>query len=159
MTVCSLFLGRMVSGAGNDLADTLFVFAGILPWTLFARAVSSASQSLVGSQNLITKFKFPKSIIPMGAIAAGVIDFGMLLLLTLFCGVLPGWVHFLAPLLVLVLIVTALGVGTLLSAWTIAYRDFRPVVPFLEQLWRFAAGAMICRWKPESVRTGWRYCR
>jgi lipopolysaccharide transport system permease protein len=142
MVVFSLFLGRMVGGTEIDLPYPLFVFAGILPWTFFSNAVSSASQSIVGSQNLVTKVYFPRLIIPMGAVAAGLVDFGIafgvLLVLMLFFGVLPGSGLLLAPLLALALIIAALGVGTLLSALTVAYRDFRHVVPFMVQLWMFA---------------------
>jgi len=142
MVVFSLFLGRMAGVSSTEIPYPLFVFAGILPWTFFANAVSSAGGSIVGSQNLVTKVYFPRLIIPMGAVAAGLVDFGiafgMLLVLMPCYGVLPGFGLLLVPLLALLLVIAALGVGTLLSALTVAYRDFRYVVPFMVQLWMFA---------------------
>jgi len=120
----------------------LFVFAGILPWTFFANGITAAGQSVVGSQNLVTKVYFPRILIPMGAIGAGVVDFliayGLLLVMMLCWGVWPGAGMLLIPLLLVGLTIAALGVGALLSALTVAYRDFRHIVPFMVQLWMFA---------------------
>jgi lipopolysaccharide transport system permease protein len=142
MVVFSLFLGRM---AGIDTGDTpypLFVFAGVLPWLFFANALSSASQSVVGNERLVTKIYFPRLIIPMASVAAALVDFfvafGMLLVLMLYYGVCPSGGIVLVPLLLAGLVLSALGIGTLLSALTVAYRDFRYVVPFAVQLWMFA---------------------
>lgn len=144
MVVFTLFIGRM-AGAADQIKDypyPLFVFAGLLPWTFFANAISSSGQSVVASQNMVTKVYFPRLIIPMGAVGAGLVDFavafGMLLVMMLGYGVLPGWGLLLAPVLLVLLVLTALGVGALLAALTVAYRDFRYVVPFAVQLWMFA---------------------
>jgi lipopolysaccharide transport system permease protein len=146
MVVFTLFLGRLADPAAA-LPYPLFVFAGLLPWTFFANAINAAGSSVVGSQNLVTKVYFPRLIIPMGAVGAGLVDFviafGMLLVMMLIYGVqgyavLPGWGLLLVPLILLCLVVAALGVGTLLAALTVAYRDFRHVVPFMVQLWMFA---------------------
>jgi lipopolysaccharide transport system permease protein len=146
MVVFSLFLGRMAGVSTGELPYPLFVFAGLLPWTFFASAIGSAGQSVVGSQNLITKVYFPRLIIPMGAVGASLVDFAvaftMLFGMMAFYGVPPGWTVVLLPLIVLGLVVAALGVGTLLSALTVAYRDFRYVVPFMVQLWMFATPAV-----------------
>ena len=78
----------------------------------------------------------------MGAVGAGLVDFaiafGLLLVMMVWYGVAPGWSFVLVPFLTLGLVIAALGVGTLLSALTVAYRDFRHVVPFMVQLWMFA---------------------
>lgn len=142
MIVFSLFLGRLGNMSSGDVPYPLFAFAGLLPWTFFATAVSQAGSSVVGSQNLVTKVYFPRLFIPTGAVAAALVDlavaFGMLLVMMLWYGVLPGWGLLMVPFLVLGLTVAALGVGVLLSALTVAYRDFRYVVPFMVQLWMFA---------------------
>ena len=142
MVVFSLFLGRLGNMSSGDAPYPLFVFAGLLPWTFFATAVSQAGGSVVGSQNLVTKVYFPRLFIPMGAVAAALVDlavaFIMLLALMLYYGVLPGAGMFMTPLLVIGLTVAAMGVGIMLSALTVAYRDFRYVVPFMVQIWMFA---------------------
>jgi lipopolysaccharide transport system permease protein len=142
MAVFTMFLGQLASVPSGDFPYPLFVFAGLLPWTFFANALTSASQSIVGSQNLVTKVYFPRLIIPISAVAVGLVDlviaFGMLLVLMGWYGVWPGPGFVLVPLLALALMVAASGIGILLSALTVAYRDFRYVVPFLVQLWMFA---------------------
>jgi lipopolysaccharide transport system permease protein len=145
MLVFTLFLGRL-GAASSDLPYPLFVFAGLLPWTFFAGAVTAASQSVVGNQGLVTKVYFPRLLIPVSAAGAPLVDFGitsvLLLGMMLAYGVVPGWGALLVPALVLGLVVAALGVGALLAALTVAYRDFRHVVPFLVQVWMFATACI-----------------
>jgi lipopolysaccharide transport system permease protein len=142
MIVFSVFFRRMGADANAGVPYQLFVLAGLLPWLFFANAVSAASQSVIGSQNLITKVYFPRLFIPFGAVGAGLVDLivscVLLLPFMVYHGVLPGWGVVLLPLLLGGLVVAAMGVGTLLSALTVGYRDFRHVVPFLVQLWMFA---------------------
>lgn len=142
MVVFSLFFGRLAEMQSGGTPYPLFVFAGLLPWFFFSNAITSAGTSVVGSQNLVTKVYFPRLIIPLGAVGASLVDFViafvMLLALMLFYGVVPGWSLLLAPLVASLLLIAATGVGTLLAALTVAYRDFRYVVPFMVQLWMFA---------------------
>jgi lipopolysaccharide transport system permease protein len=142
MAVFTLFLGRVAAAPSGAGEYPLFVFAGLLPWTFFANAISSSSQSVVGSQNLVTKVYFPRLVIPVSAVGAALIDFavafGMLIAMMLWYGVVPGWGALFAAVVMLVVVLAAAGVGTLLAALTVAYRDFRYVVPFAVQLWMFA---------------------
>ncbi len=145
MLVFTLFLGRL-GAAPSDLPYPLFVFAGLLPWTFFANAVTAASQSVVGNQGLVTKVYFPRLLIPLSAAGVSLVDFAIACALLggllLAYGVAPGWGALLVPALVLGLAVAALGVGALLAALTVAYRDFRHAVPFLVQLWMFATACI-----------------
>jgi lipopolysaccharide transport system permease protein len=142
MVVFSLFFGRLADMRSGGVPYPLFVFAGLLPWYFFANAITSGSGSVVGSQQLVTKVYFPRLIIPLGAVGAAAVDFvigfAMLLAMMLFYGILPNWELVLVPVLSLGLLLAATGVGTLLAALTVAYRDFRHVVPFMVQLWMFA---------------------
>ena len=146
MIVFSLFFSRAIPPAAGGPPYSLFVLAGLLPWFFFSNAISSASQSIVSNQTLVTKVYFPRVMIPMGAVAAGLVDFAislvLLLVLMIAFGVVPGWGLLLAPVLTVLLVLSALGIGTLLSALTVAYRDVRHVVPFLVQLWLFATPAI-----------------
>jgi lipopolysaccharide transport system permease protein len=142
MIVFSLFLGRLGNVAHGEWPYPLFAFAGLLPWTFFATAIAQAGASVIADKNLVTKVYFPRLFIPAGAVAAAVVDLavacGMLFAMMLWYGVMPGWGILMAPFLVLGLTLAALGTGILLSALTVAYRDFRYVVPFMVQLWMFA---------------------
>jgi lipopolysaccharide transport system permease protein len=114
----------------------------LLPWTFFASSVSSCSNSIVGSGHLISKVYFPRLIVPLSSVGAALVDFAaataVLLAMMLWYGV--GWSpHLLAaPLLIVGVVLAALGVGMLLAAATVAYRDFGHITPFLLQVWMFA---------------------
>jgi lipopolysaccharide transport system permease protein len=142
--VFTVFLGKVAKVPAGEWQDkyALFVFAGMLPWTFLATGITNAGQSVVGSQNLVTKVYFPRLFIPMGAVGVCLVDFAiafaLLLVLGVGYGVPPGWGLLLVPLLILLLVVLTVGVGTLLASLTVAYRDFRYVVPFAVQLWMFA---------------------
>jgi homopolymeric O-antigen transport system permease protein len=142
MAVFALFLGPVAGGRSDGTPYSLYVFAGLLPWTFLSGAITAAGQSIVGSQNLITKVYFPRLIIPLAAVGTSLVDFAIafavLLVMMLCYGVAPGWGILVVPALILGLMVAAVGVGTMLAALTVAYRDFRYVVPFMVQLWMFA---------------------
>jgi lipopolysaccharide transport system permease protein len=142
MAAFSLFLAKVGGIAEKVEHYPLFVLAGLLAWGCFSTALSSAAASLVGNQNLITKVYFPRLIIPLSAAGVSVVDLavglGLLAVVMAIFGVGPGWSVLLVPVLVLLIGVAALGVGILLAALTVSYRDFRYVVPFMIQFWMFA---------------------
>jgi lipopolysaccharide transport system permease protein len=142
MIIFSVIFGRLAGLPSDGYPYPVFVFAGLLPWMFFANAISAIGGSVVGSGALLSKIYFPRLIIPLTPIGSGLVDFaistGVLLLLMVYYRVPwgPGLVA--VPLLVVGVGVTALGVGALLAALTVAYRDFRYVIPFLTQMWLFA---------------------
>jgi lipopolysaccharide transport system permease protein len=142
MVVFTIFFGRMAKVPTGGVPYPLFVFAGLLPWTFFATAITNAGNSVVGSERLITKIYFPRLVVPFAAVGAALADFaialGVLVALMMWYGVRPGPDILLMPVMILSLAVGALGVGSLLAALNVAYRDFRYVIPFLIQLWMFA---------------------
>jgi lipopolysaccharide transport system permease protein len=142
MLVFSLFFGRLAEMRSARIPYPLFFFSGLLPWFFFANSISSAGFSVIGSQSLVTRVYFPRLLIPTAAVAVCLVDFaigfGMLLTMMVCYGVFPGWGLLWVPLLVLGLGLAALGIGTLLAALTVAFRDFRYVIPFLVQLGMFA---------------------
>lgn len=142
MVVFTIFFARLANVSTGDIPYPLFVFAGLLPWSFFSTSISSAANSVVGSERLISKIYFPRLAVPFASVGAAVIDFcvalGMLLALLLWYGKVPGPAIVLAPVIFVFFGLAATGVGTLLAALNVAYRDFRYVVPFLVQLWMFA---------------------
>ena len=140
----------------------------MLMWTAFANAVTGAANSVVASQNMVTKIYFPRMLIPLGAIGAVVVDLlvGSVMLALLMLGyaltdhrITIGWqIIYIAPFLVLALGMAATGLGTLLSALTVAYRDFRHVVPFLMQLWMFATPSIFVQGGTSSGLAGRSRC-
>jgi homopolymeric O-antigen transport system permease protein len=119
----------------------LHVFVGMLPWTFFANAVMAASNSLLGAGHLISKVYFPRLIVPVAAIASGLVDFAIsfvvLLVMMAIYGVAPSWSMLAMPVFLLGTIVTAAGAGILFAALIVTYRDVRYIITFIMQLWLF----------------------
>lgn len=141
MVVFSLFFGRLAGMPSDGLPYPVFSFAALVPWTFFSQGLSQSANSLVGSQNLITKVYFPRLAIPIASVLAGLIDFALafvvLIGMMLFYGIVPGHAVAALPGLLLLALVTALGAGLWLSALNVQFRDVRYIVPFLTQLWLF----------------------
>lgn len=147
MVVFTVIFGRL-AGLPPDAGIPkewypVFSFAALLPWQLFQAALQRSSVSLVGNANLLTKVYFPRLIIPFSAVAAGLVDFlislVVLFVLMLVYGVPFTWNLLWLPLLVLLALMTALAVGLWLSALNVQYRDVQQMVPFLLQAWMYAS--------------------
>jgi lipopolysaccharide transport system permease protein len=121
----------------------VFAYAGILLWAFFSGAVTQSAQSLIASSHLISKVYFPRLIIPIAAVGGELVDLGisclMMFGLVLGHGLPLTTRALLLPLFIGASLLAALGVGTLLSALTVAYRDFRYVTGFLIQTWMFVS--------------------
>ena len=142
MIVFTIFFGRMAGISHGNIPYPLFAYAGLLPWTFFSAAIVGAGNSVVGSERLITKIYFPRLAVPFAAVGAAVIDFviacGLLIPMAVYYKVAPSPGILLAPFVFVLILLAGLGVGTLLSALNVAYRDFRYVIPFMVQVWMFA---------------------
>jgi lipopolysaccharide transport system permease protein len=142
MLLFSLFFGRLAKMPSDGVPYPIFSFAALVPWTFFANGLTQSSNSLVGSANLITKVYFPRLVVPIAAVLAGLVDLlialGMMFCMMSYYGVSPSWnLIWLIPFVLLALI-TALGTGLWLSALNVEFRDVRHAVPFLAQFWMFA---------------------
>lgn len=157
MLIFTVVFGRLAKIPSDGFPYAVWVYAALLPWTFFATAVGAAGQSLVGSSTLISKVYFPRLIIPLSSSGAALVDLlvstGVLFALMAWYRV-PWSPHLAAaPLLFLAVAFTALGVGTLLSALAVAYRDVTHLLPFLLQIWMYVtpvvypAGLVPERWR------------
>jgi lipopolysaccharide transport system permease protein len=142
MLVFAVFLGRLGGLNAGIEHYSLFVFAGVLPWTFFANAVTTAGFSIVQNERLITKIYFPRLLVPLAAIGAPLFDLAISTILLAgmmaWYGVVPSLTILAVPLLLLMLFAAAVGVGCFLSALIVAQRDFKFVLNFGVQLWMFA---------------------
>lgn len=142
MVVFSIFFGKLGKIPSDGIPYPIFAFTALLPWTFFVNGLSQSSNSLVGSANLITKVYFPRLMMPLAGVLAGLLDFAIAFLVLLgmmvFYEVQPTARIILLPLFLLLALVSALGAGLWLSALNVQYRDIRYVVPFLTQFWLFA---------------------
>lgn len=142
MVVFSLFFGRLAGIPSDDVPYPIFSYTALVPWTLFATGLTQASNSLVGSANLIRKIYFPRLLVPLASVLSSLVDFAIafavLLLMMLFYGFVPTPNALWLPLLLALTLVTTLGVGLWLAALNVQFRDVRYTLPFLTQLWLFA---------------------
>jgi len=143
MLVFTLFFGRLAQIPSDGVPYPVFSYAALLPWTYFATAVTSSSNSLVGNQQLITKVYFPRLVIPLASALPALIDFAIafivLILMMAYYGIAPTSNILWLPAFLLLALFTALGVGLWLSALNAIYRDIRYTVGFLVQFWLFAS--------------------
>lgn len=146
MVVMAFFFGRLAGMDGGRADYPVFLYAGLLPWTFFAAAVSASSMSLVANAGMVQKIYFPRLIVPVAAVGAPLVDyllaFTVLVGLMFYFPVAISWQLLWLPVLVGSTILCALAMGVLLSALTVAYRDFRYVVPFIIQLGMLATPAV-----------------
>lgn len=142
MVVFSIFFGRLAKVPSDGLPYPIFAYAALLPWQLFAHALNESGNSLVANQQLIKKVYFPRLVIPLAAILAGLVDFAIAFLVLLglmfYFGIYPTLAIFTLPFFILFAIVTSLAAGLWLSALNVEYRDIRYTIPFLTQFWLFA---------------------
>ncbi|MEK7224012.1 MAG: ABC transporter permease, partial [Pseudomonadota bacterium] len=160
MAVFAIIFGWLVRVPSEGVPYPIFVFAALLPWQLFARALAGSSSSLVANENLITKVYFPRLVMPVSATVAGILDFAIasvvLFGMMWFYHIVPTAAVWTLPLFVMLAIATALGVGLWLSALNVLYRDVGHAAPFLIQIWLFATPVIYpSSLVPESLRVAY----
>jgi len=138
MIVMVIVFGKVAKLPSDANAPyAIMVFAAMLPWQFFASSISSASMSIAGNANLITKVYFPRIIIPMAAVVTSLVDFlvafAILVALMLWYGYPPGWHMLTLPLFMLLAMLASFGPGLLITALNTEFRDFRFVIPFIVQ--------------------------
>ncbi|SRR5258708_717242 len=116
----------------------IMVFAGMLPWQFFANALSEASNSLIGSSNLVTKVYFPRMIIPASSVITSLVDFGISFLIMVvmmaYYQYIPDIRIIALPVFIFIAFFAAFGIGLLMTALNVKYRDFRYIIPFIVQI-------------------------
>ena len=141
MIVFTIFFGRIAGIESDGIPYPVFSYTALLPWTFFAQGLTQSSGSLVSSANLIRKVYFPRVIIPVSSVLAGVVDFllafSLLFILMAYYNVWPNRSIIWLPLLFLLAFSTVLGVGMWLSALYVKYRDVKYIAPFIIQMWLF----------------------
>jgi homopolymeric O-antigen transport system permease protein len=146
MVVFTLVFGKFADFPSKGVPYPIFVYSALLPWTYFASSLTSASGSLVSNKALVTKVYFPRVLLPLAGVVVPLVDFviasvvlvGMMFWFTVW----PSPALVLAPLFLLMALLTALGVGLFLSAINVRYRDVPYAIPFLVQIWLYVSGVV-----------------
>jgi len=143
MLVFTLFFGRLAKLPSQGLPYPVFYFAALVPWTYFSYALQFTTNVVVDNQRLITKVYFPRLILPISTALSGLVDFAIgfvvLAIFTFAYGIRPTLAALWLPVLLILAVFTALGVGLWMSALNALYRDVRYVIPFVVQFWMFAS--------------------
>ena len=141
MVVFSIFFGNLAKVPSDGLPYPIFAYTALLPWGMFAKAMGDAGRSLVLNRNMIAKVYFPRLVIPISSVVTGIVDFGIAFVVLLgmmwYYKISPTSAVWTLPLFLVLVLVTALGVGLWLSALNVIYRDVGYVLPFLTQFWLF----------------------
>jgi lipopolysaccharide transport system permease protein len=142
MVVFTVFFGRLAKMPSDGLPYPVFAYAALVPWTFFASGMLQAINSVVGGGSLIKKVYFPRLVLPLAAVLAGIVDFCfafvVLLGMTFYFGIPPTWRLVLLPIFLVLVVMTALSVALWLSALNVQFRDIRYIAPFIVQVWLFA---------------------
>ncbi len=142
MVVFTLFFGKLAKIPSDGIPYPIFNFTAMIAWTYFSGAINTSSNSIVGSGSLISKVYFPRIIIPLTSVIAGLLDFSLafivLIGMMLYYNMYPSLLILALPGLIILMMLIASGVGMLLAALNAKYRDIRYTIPFLVQFWMFA---------------------
>lgn len=143
MIVFSVVFGRLAQIPSDGVPYPLFSFTALVPWTYFSGAMAGSTQSLIANANMLSKVYFPRLVIPMTPVLAKLVDFAIALAVLFVLMAIyrwpPTWHIVWLPLLTLLMVLSAAGIGLWLSALAIQYRDVRFALPFLTQILMYAA--------------------
>jgi lipopolysaccharide transport system permease protein len=142
MLVFNFLFGTVAKVPTDGIPYPIFSYTALLPWGLFVTALNQASRSLTSNNNMITKVYFPRLVLPVASVLAGLVDFAIAFVILIglmwYYKVQPTLsVIWTLPLFLILAILTALGVALWLSAINVKYRDVNYALPFLTQFWLF----------------------
>lgn len=141
MIIFTFLFGRLTEIPSEGLPYPIFAYAGLIPWIFFSNALTNSGNSLVLNSNLITKVYFPRMVIPISAVASGLLDFlitfGFLVIMMVYYRIGLTINILMLPIVVVLILLLAIGIGMYLAALNVKYRDVRYALPFLIQLGMF----------------------
>jgi len=143
MLVFTIVFGRLAQVSSDGAPYAVFSFAALVPWTYFSNALVDGVNCLVSEANMLRKIYFPRMLMPLSAVFAKLVDFGIamvvLVALMAWYRVAPTWDALFLPLLVLLMMVTAGGLGLWLTALAVQYRDVKHAMSFVVRILMYGA--------------------
>jgi lipopolysaccharide transport system permease protein len=142
MFIFTVFFGNFAKIPSGELPYSLFVLIGLIFWNFFSGVLSRASNSLIDNESIVKKVYFPREILPLSTVGANLLDFTISFMLLL---IISLYLHFIPSAMILLIILLGLVIGTLgagglglmLSAFNVKYRDVRYALPFFIQIMIF----------------------
>jgi lipopolysaccharide transport system permease protein len=143
MIIFSIIFGGLAKMPSDGIPYPIFSYAALIPWTYFSAAMTSSTQSLIAGKGIFTKVYFPRLIIPLTPILSKLVDFAIAFVilfgLMVWYGIIPRVELFFLPILILLMMLIASGMGMWLSALAIQYRDIPQGIGFFSQLLMYTA--------------------
>ena len=176
MIIFTVIFGRVAKmPTEGSVPYPIMVFSALLPWQYFANSMQQSSESMLRSANMVSKIYFPRLILPTSAVLVSAVDFFisfvLLCLLMVFYRFIPSPMILLLPIFFIPATTSALGVGYWFSAFSVKYRDFRHIMPFVVQFGLyvspvgFSSSVIPARWRlvyslnpMVGVIDGFRWC-
>lgn len=156
--VFTVVFGSLAKIDSNGVPYFLFSFTALVPWTFFANTLTESANSLVANAGMINKVYFPRLVLPLSSVFSKGLDFlisfGLLLGFMVAYKIVPGWQIVLLPWIIMVLLLTSLGIGMILSAMAVQYRDVKHAMTFAVQLLMYAAPVV---YPTTNVPEQWQY--
>src|SRR5687767_9802780 len=141
--VFTIVFGRLARVSSYGVPYALFSYLALWPWTYFSGTLTESSGSLIANANMISKVYFPRLVLPLSSIFSKLLDFVIAFFVTIgfliFYKITPGVGVFWVPLFIVQLLCTSMGLGLILSAMAVQYRDVKHALTFLVQILMYAA--------------------
>ncbi|MEJ7645272.1 MAG: ABC transporter permease [Chryseolinea sp.] len=139
----TIVFGRIAKVSSDGIPYSLFSYLGLWPWIYFSSTLTESSNSLVSNASMITKVYFPRLVLPLSSVLSKLLDFvlgfAVLIAFLIYYKIVPGIGALYTPFFMIQLLFTSLGLGLILSAMAVQYRDIRYAMTFLVQLLMYAA--------------------
>ena len=146
LVIFTVIFGRFARIEFAGFPYPVAVFAGLIPWMVFSQGMAQAALSLLNQQQMLSKVYFPRLFVPIAAASVFLVDLLMSLciyaVVLLYYGVTPSWGCLWLVILVPLTLIATLGVGVMLAALTVFYRDFKHIIPFLVQILMYVTPVM-----------------
>lgn len=143
MLVFTVIFGNLARISSDGIPYSIFSYTGLVAWTYYSNAVTDSTSSLVTNANMLQKIYFPRLVLPLSAVLARMVDFAIsfviLVVMMFWFGIAPTRGALVLPLLVLVLVMSAAGLGMFLGAMAVQYRDVKHAMSFGMRLLMYAA--------------------
>lgn len=137
MIIFTVVFGRIAKLPSDHVPYAVLTFTALLPWQFFSTAFADAANSIVGNGYMITKIYFPRLILPLAAVAVGIVDFLVSFVLLIFMMIwyrMPVTPRVMAlPLFFALCLLFTIGLGLWTASLYVRYRDMRHLIPFLTQ--------------------------
>ena len=143
MVIFTVIFGNLAKVSSDGVPYAVFNYVALVPWLYFSGSMNDAAMSLVGNTSMLTKVYFPRLVFPMTGVIAKLVDFAIASLITavlmLWFQVTPTWNIVFLPLLILLMMLTAAGIGMWLASLAVQFRDIKHAMPFVTQVMMYGA--------------------